>query len=161
MALYLDGNDYALFSSPDLKSWTKLCDVPMLGSGECPDFFALPVDGDAKNVKWVFWAANNNYMLGSFDGKVFRKETGPLPSHFGANRYAAQTFSDIPPADGRRIQIAWMSGGKYPGMPFNQQMSIPVELRCGRSPKACGSARCLLARSSGFARASPSRIAAS
>jgi sucrose-6-phosphate hydrolase SacC (GH32 family) len=135
MALYLDGNDYALFSSPDLKSWTKLCDVAMPGASECPDFFALPVDGEAKNMKWVFWGANNTYMLGRFDGKVFRKEAGPLPTHFDANRYAAQTFSDIPVADGRRIQIAWMAGGKYPHMPFNQQMSVPVALTLRTFPE--------------------------
>jgi fructan beta-fructosidase len=135
MALYLDGSDFALFSSPDLKSWTKVCDVPNLGSSECPDFFPLSVEGDAKNVKWVFWAANNNYMLGKFDGRTFRKEAGPLPAHFGANRYAAQTFSDIPAADGRRIQIAWMSSGKYPHMPFNQQMSLPVELSLRTFPE--------------------------
>ena len=81
-----------------------------------------------KNVKWVFWAANNSYLLGSFDGTTFQKEAGPLPSHWGKNRYAAQTFSDIPALDGRRIQIAWMAGGQYPGMPFNQQMSFPVTL---------------------------------
>jgi sucrose-6-phosphate hydrolase SacC (GH32 family) len=135
MALFLDGNAYALFASPDLKSWSKLCDVPMPGSGECPDFFALPVDGDKANVKWVFWGANNNYLLGSFDGKAFHKEAGPLPTHFGANRYAAQTFSDIPASDGRRIQIAWMQGGKYPRMPFNQQMSVPAELTLRKFPE--------------------------
>ncbi len=140
MALYLDGNDYALFSSPDLKTWTKLCDVRVPGSSECPDFFALPVDGDAANVKWVFWTANNRYRLGDFDGKNFRAETEPLATHFGANRYAAQTYSDIPPdrsgaADGRRIQIAWMAGGKYPDMPFNQQMSIPAELTLRTFPE--------------------------
>lgn len=53
------------------------------------------------------------------------KESGPHQTRWGANDYAAQTYSDIPAADGRRIQIAWMNGGKYPGMPFNQQMSIP------------------------------------
>ena len=49
----------------------------------------------------------------------------------GANGYAAQTFSDIPAADGRRIQIAWLRAlehGGYPGMPFNQQALFPVEL---------------------------------
>ena len=135
MALYLDGNNYALFSSPDLKAWSKLCDVPMPGSSECPDFFALPVDGDAVNMKWVFWGANNRYLLGQFDGKSFHAETEPLATHFGANRYAAQTYSDIPPADGRRIQIAWMAGGKYPDMPFNQQMSIPAELTLRKFPE--------------------------
>jgi sucrose-6-phosphate hydrolase SacC (GH32 family) len=128
MALYIDGDRYALFGSPDLKKWTKLCDVVVPGSGECPDFFELPIDGNLSKTKWVFWGANGRYLLGSFDGKVFTPEAGPFDSHFGRNRYAAQTFSDIPKTDGRRIQIAWMQGGDYPGMPFNQQMSIPAVL---------------------------------
>ena len=56
------------------------------------------------------------------------KESGPHRFEFGANYYAAQTYSDIPAADGRRIQIGWMNGGQYPHMPFNQQMSFPGEL---------------------------------
>jgi sucrose-6-phosphate hydrolase SacC (GH32 family) len=135
MALFLDGNTYALFSSPNLKEWTRLCDVAMPGSGECPDFFELPIDGDARNTKWVFWGANNNYLLGTFDGRTFTKEAGPLQSHWGKHRYAAQTFSDVPAADGRRMQIAWMNGGQYPGMPFNQQMSLPVTLTLRTFPE--------------------------
>ncbi|GAH26518.1 unnamed protein product, partial [marine sediment metagenome] len=27
MALYLDADNYALFSSPNLKQWTRLCDI--------------------------------------------------------------------------------------------------------------------------------------
>jgi len=128
MALYLDANDYALFGSPDLKSWTKLCDVVVPGTSECPDFFELPVDGDPTNTRWVFWGANGRYRLGTFDGTAFVPETEPLPTDLGANFYAAQTWSDIPPEDGRRVQIAWMNGGEYPDMPFNQQMSIPCVL---------------------------------
>ena len=135
MALYLDKNDYALFGSPNLREWTRLCDVPMPGSGECPDFFELPIDGDAKNTRWVFWGANGNYMLGSFDGKTFTKESGPHQSNWGGNCYAAQTWSDVPKSDGRRLQIAWMNGGKYPGMPFNQQMAFPVELALRTTPE--------------------------
>lgn len=129
MALYLDGDKFALLSSPNLKDWTKLCDIVVRGGSECPDFFALPVDGDTNNVKWVFWVANNCYLLGTFDGTTFREESGPHATHFGKHRYAAQTFSDISAADGRRIQIAWMGiDAKYPDMPFNQQMSFPAEL---------------------------------
>jgi sucrose-6-phosphate hydrolase SacC (GH32 family) len=99
--------------------------LPDPDSGECPDFFELPVDGDAGNTRWVFWGANGNYVIGRFDGRTFAKESGPHQSKWGANDYAAQTYSDIPATDGRRIQFSWMNGGKYPGMPFNQQMSVP------------------------------------
>lgn len=44
----------------------------------------------------------------------------------GRNGYAAQTWSNVP--DGRTIQISWMAGGLFPEMPFNHQMSVPVEL---------------------------------
>ena len=135
MALYLDGQSYALFASPNLKEWTKLCDLPSPGGSECPDFFELPVDGNSTNARWVFWAGNGNYLLGTFDGKTFTKESGPHASDSGDNFYAAQTYSDIPRQDGRRIQIAWMRGGKYPGMPFNQQMSFPCELTLRKTPE--------------------------
>jgi fructan beta-fructosidase len=134
MALYLDGTDYALFGSQDLKAWTKLSDVAMPGTGECPDFFELPWDGDRERRLWVFWGANGNYRLGRFDGTIFRPETDIIRSLWGANDYAAQTYSNIPGSDGRRIQISWMSGGKYPGMPFNQQMSFPRELTLRSTP---------------------------
>jgi fructan beta-fructosidase len=125
MALYLDKHDFALLASPNLKQWTRVCDVPEFGDAECPDFFELPVDGDKQNARWVFWGASGNHLIGRFDGKTFTKESGPFAARFGANDYAAQTYSDIPAADGRRIQIAWMAGGNYPKMPFNQQMSAP------------------------------------
>jgi sucrose-6-phosphate hydrolase SacC (GH32 family) len=128
MALYLDGDQYALFSSPDLKQWKKLCDIPRFGSGECPDIFELPIEGVQGKSRWIFWGGNNTYLIGDFDGTKFVNESGPHRFEFGANYYAAQTYSDIPAADGRRIQIGWMSGGKYPRMPFNQQMSFPGEL---------------------------------
>jgi len=73
----------------------------------------------------VFWAANGNYLIGSFDGRSFTKESGPHRSDHGSNFYAAQTWSNT---KGRRIQAAWMRGGEYPDMPFNQQMSFPCEL---------------------------------
>ena len=128
MTLFMDGNDYALFASPDLKSWTHLQDLTLPGVSECPDFFELPVDGDPSNTRWVFCGASGGYLLGNFDGNTYAPETDVLQAELGANGYAAQTWSDIPAEDGRRIQISWMRGGRYPAMPFNQQMSFPVEL---------------------------------
>jgi len=133
MALYLDGNDYALFASDDLKTWRRVCDINMPGCSECPDMFELAVDGDPANTKWVFVGGNGRYFIGSFDGTTYTSESGPFVADFGANYYATQSFSDIP--DGRRIQMAWMAGGKYPGMPFNQQMSFPCELTLRTLPE--------------------------
>ena len=69
LALYLDKNTYALFSSPDLKSWTKLQDLNVPGCGECPDFFPMPVDGSKDNIKWVFTAANGRYLVAHSTGR--------------------------------------------------------------------------------------------
>lgn len=127
MALYLDKNDYALFGSMNLKEWTRLSDL-QIPDTECPDIFELPVDGDAENTRWVFWGAAGKYYVGDFDGTTFTPEGDAHRADYGANFYAAQTWSDVPASDGRRIQIAWMSGSKPPEMPFNQQMSFPCEL---------------------------------
>ncbi len=127
MALYLDANDFALFGSPNLKEWTRLSDVKIPDT-ECPDIFELPIDGDAENTRWVFWGASGKYYIGNFDGTTFTPECDVLRADYGANFYAAQTWSDVPASDGRRIQIAWMSGSNPPDMPFNQQMSFPCEL---------------------------------
>jgi levanase/fructan beta-fructosidase len=144
MALYKAGNDFAFFASPDLKRWTHLHDITVPGCDECPDFFEMPVagepEGEPDERRWVWTAANGRYLIGEFDGQRFTPETGPHIADGGANFYAVQTYSDIPANDGarseirgRRIQIAWMAGGKYPGMPFNQQMSFPCELRLART----------------------------
>jgi len=135
MALFLDGNDYALFGSPNLKEWTRLCDIQLPNTGECPDIFELSVDRDEKNTRWVFWGGNGNHLIGTFDGSSFKAESEVLRTEWGANCYAAQTWSDIPRSDNRRLQIAWMSGGKYPNMPFNQQMSFPCELTLRTTPE--------------------------
>ncbi len=135
MALYLDANDYALFLSPNLKWWERVSDIQLPGSSECPDIFELPVNGDKENSKWVFWGANGNYIMGAFDGRIFRRESDVLQSDGGANFYAAQTWNDIPNSDGRRLQIAWMRDGEYPGMPFNQQMSFPCQLTLQTTPE--------------------------
>lgn len=129
MALFLDGNDYALFGSPNLKDWTLLQKINMPECGECPDFFEVPVKGTGVR-KWVFTAANGRYLVGDFNGEKFTPDGGVKQMEFGANCYAVQTYSDLP--DHRRIQMAWMNGGSYPQMPFNQQMAFPCELNLVR-----------------------------
>ena len=134
MALYLDAHDYALFASPDLKEWTRLCDLTLPGATECPDIFALPVDSDPDDVRWVFWGADGTYLLGCFDGETFQQEGPALQLGQGGNSYAAQTWSDIPAADGRRIQTAWLRVHP-PDMPFSQCMTFPCELTLRTVPE--------------------------
>jgi fructan beta-fructosidase len=129
MSLYVEVDKVhtiQFFSSPNLKDWTYLSRVD--GFFECPDFFELPVDGDPTRRRWVLIAASSEYQVGGFDGTTFTPETPKLPGHRGAGFYAAQTFSDIPETDGRRIIIGWFQT-ETKGMPFNQSMSLPMELK--------------------------------
>jgi sucrose-6-phosphate hydrolase SacC (GH32 family) len=131
MALYLDHNDFALFSSRNLKQWEKLSDLKIPDDIECPEFFELAVDGNANDSRWIFYGANGRYLIGRFDGKHFAVESGPHSLQHGNCWYASQTFNDVP--DGRRILLPWgrMTERDVPfhqGMPFNQMMGLPVEL---------------------------------
>jgi fructan beta-fructosidase len=130
MTLFLDGSTYGFLSSADLKKWTLLHQISVPKVGECPDFFEMPVENEPGVAKWVWTGANGNYLVGTFDGERFTPEVMTQPLSYGANYYAVQTFSDLP--GNRRVQMSWMSGGRYPGMPFNQQMSCPYELRLRR-----------------------------
>jgi fructan beta-fructosidase len=127
MAVYDELNNgryIAFYTSSDLKNWNFESRIE--GFYECPDLFELPVIG-ADHKKWVLTAAGSEYRVGTFDGRVFTPETPMLPGHRGNSFYAAQTYSDIPDRDGRRVQIGW---GRMatPGMPFNQMMCFPTAM---------------------------------
>ena len=132
MCLYdeFEGKRWITFNtSPDLKAWTFQSRIE--GFFECPDLFELAVDGNKKNTKWVLTAASSEYVVGQFDGKKFTPETAKLPGHRGKGFYAAQTFSNEP--KGRRVQMGWFQTAT-PGAPFNQAMSIPLELTLRTTP---------------------------
>lgn len=127
------------FTSPNLKDWTLTSVTQGDPDGkrflfECPDFFELPVDNNPADKKWVLTAADSNYAIGKFDGLRFEPEQERLTGQQGKGFYAAQTFSDIPTGDGRRIQIGWFQT-ETRGMPFNQSMTIPLELRLISTPQ--------------------------
>jgi sucrose-6-phosphate hydrolase SacC (GH32 family) len=125
MVLYVRRGQAHFFKSDDMKTWTPTSVVALEGFHECPDMFMLPVDGDRKNYKWVIYDGTFHYWIGDFDGERFQPQTEALRCEFGRNFHAAQSWET---PDGRRVQIGWMNGGKYPGMPFNQQMTFPSEL---------------------------------
>lgn len=119
------------YTSADLKTWSfasKFAEELF----ECPGFFELQVDGRKRDSRWVLFGASGEYWLGRFDGREFKAETPKLKGNYGANAYAAQAWDDLP--DGRVIYLDWMQGGKYPGMPFNQQMGVPLELSLQTTP---------------------------
>jgi len=132
MVLYGEGS-YHFFTSPNLLTWTAL-PTSLPDSYECPDLFQLPVDGDLHHQKWVLIRGNGKYSVGDFNGTAFVPETEQVPCDQGPNFYATQSWGDIEGAPGRRVQIAWMRDGKYPDMPFNQQMTFPADLTLRTTP---------------------------
>lgn len=128
----------AFYTSPDLKMWTFTSRIE--GFYECPDLFPLPMDEDPKKVKWVLSAADGKYLVGDFDGKEFTPSSKEKKQLWYGRFYAAQTFDNapmqppflgsgpFPPRRTQRVQIGWGQGISFPGMPFNQQMTIPVML---------------------------------
>jgi fructan beta-fructosidase len=128
------GNErlYHIFTSTNLLSWHDE-KRPIKNSYECPDIFQLPIDGDTNRMKWVLVRGDGKYSLGEFTGTEFKEETEQLESDSGPHFYATQSWENAP--RGRRVQVAWMRGGIYPDMPFNQQVTFPRELSLRTTPK--------------------------
>ncbi|HUU20857.1 MAG TPA: glycoside hydrolase family 32 protein [Sedimentisphaerales bacterium] len=133
MALYLDKRTMGFLTSGDLKSWEFQSELKCFH--ECPELFELPVDDDENNKrgpasresKWILYGGSGEYLIGSFDGRQFKSQAGPVPFHYGNCFYASQTFNNISKNDDRRIQMAW-GRVAMPEMPFNQMMLFPVTL---------------------------------
>ncbi len=125
MALYdeFEGKQWITFhTSTDMRKWEFASRIE--GYFECPDLFEAEIAGTTEK-RWVLSAADGKYTTGQFDGKTFTP-AGPKQQLWYGNFYAAQTYSNDP--KGRIIQIGWGRDINFPGMPFNQQMVVPVEL---------------------------------
>ncbi len=116
----------SIYTSENLVNWQWKSHVP--GFYECPDLVKLQVTNRPDETKWLLFDGDGSYLIGAFDGETFTSESAKIKSDFGSNYYATQTWSNIPKEDGRTIQIAWMRGGEFPGMPFKGQMSFPCEI---------------------------------
>ena len=127
------------YSSANLTDWRFESRVEQDGWGDelcgCVDFFQLPLDGDPERLMWVMILIDGSYIVGDFDGATFHTLAGkPAVTDdrirslvIQGEYYATMTWHNMPHL--RRVQIAWMrSPGFYPGMPFNQQMTVPAEL---------------------------------
>jgi fructan beta-fructosidase len=145
------GQTVCLYHSPNLIEWTFGSEF---GEGigchdgvwECPDLFALPVDGDRTKRKWVLIVSigddpefkegsRTQYFTGHFDGHTFLPDEASQTIRwldYGRDNYAGVCWSDIPEEDGRQITIGWMSNWKYaqstPSVGWRGAMTIPREL---------------------------------
>jgi levanase/fructan beta-fructosidase len=155
----VEAAEYAvvLYRSDDLRNWEYLSSFgPANATGgiwECPDLFALPLDGDEDRAKWVLTVNLNpggpnngsagQYFVGDFNGITFTSETtvtegmqdpGRLGEYqwldWGRDYYAAVSFSNVP--HGRRLMIGWMNNWQYaneiPTSPWRSPMSLVREV---------------------------------
>ncbi len=150
-----DQHKVRLFGSPDLKRWETLSDFGPAGATggvwECPDLFPLTIESTAGETRWLLdvdlnpggaaGGSGGQYFVGRFDGRTFVNDapaSETLWSDYGKDFYATISFSDIPPSDGRRIWMAWMSNWLYaneePTSPWRGAMSLPRELSLRRTP---------------------------
>ena len=133
-----------IFKSTDLLHWEVLEDIPNK-SAECINMFAVPLDGNPKNLKWLIVDAGTHYEIGDFDGVKWigmggsgeKRKDKPV-FDYGDSYYASQVFNDAP--DHRAVQIGWLSSKQdYPfvtgKMPFTQQLSIPAEITLRTTPE--------------------------
>ena len=141
------GDTILFFTSPNLIDWTSSggfgfdYDVTK-GVWETPDLFELPVDGGHKR-RWVLTfgiqgsgpagGSGTQYFVGTFNGKTFTSENPKdtiLWADFGADYYAAQSWSDEP--TGRRIMIGWQNNWRYSGVipasTWRGSFSLPRQL---------------------------------
>lgn len=83
MALYLDGHKYSLFGSDNLLDWQLQQVITLEEDWECPDFYPLPLDGAADNIKWVLCGASDRYLVGEFGRLGFPRAAACPPAAMG------------------------------------------------------------------------------
>ncbi len=141
------------YTSPDLKAWVFASAFGAdqgshAGVWECPDLFQLPVEGAAGESRWVLivsisgeGGSRTQYFVGDFDGQTFVNDNPAsvvLWADGGKDNYAAVSWANVPPGDGRRIWIGWMNNWAYgwdlPTEGWKGAMTLPREVRLRAMP---------------------------
>ena len=129
LALYLDGDRYAIFKSSDLIHFEEFGRLSLPGDDECPDLYPLTLEEDPTVRKWIFSGASDTYLVGDMTESGFIASDEVKPYFYGRRTsYAAQTFSGT---GSRRIKIAW-DVLPAPNAIFENQMGIPTEVTLTR-----------------------------
>ena len=122
MVLWIQGNEFAIFRSPDLENWEMTDRFTYDKAWECPDLLRMECDGEEV---WVFMSADGFYYLGSFDGYHFVSDGVRHEAYLTDLPYAAQSYSGI---EDRIVIVPWLrtlnKGKLYTGM-----MGIPREAK--------------------------------
>ena len=127
MALYMEKNTYAVFTSANLLDWKKSQEIILSEDSECPDFYPLRL-GKQGTRYWVYSGASDRYLVGTVTNGYFKQIQPAHRLHYGDSHYAAQTFSHVPDSDGRTLRIAW-NRAPIPASRFNGAMCFPVEMK--------------------------------
>ncbi len=127
MALFLEGNDFAIFRSQDLQQWEQSDRFTLDDAWECPDLLRLT--SDTGETCWFFWSADGFYYQGEFDGFHFKVQGKQQKAYVNDIPYAAQTYFGV--AD-RTISIPWLRI-KNDGRLFTGAYGLPVELTCRKT----------------------------
>lgn len=142
------GTSVRFYASPDLKTWRQVGEFAddrgvLARTWECPDLFPLPIENAPGRERWVLVVSLNPTdvpamvaFVGDFDGATFTPERATdaaQPIEAGPDFYAAVSWSDVPPEDGRRLWVGWMGNWRYarnpPTAAWRGALSIPRELR--------------------------------
>ncbi|WP_100406891.1 GH32 C-terminal domain-containing protein [Bacillus solitudinis] len=148
--MILAAHDKAMmYTSSNLKEWTHTSDFERpsnspQGVWECPELFELSVDGDPNNTRWVMQVSIQSqsiaggsgmiYFIGDFDGTSFTNHypNETLWTDYGADFYAAVTWSDVPTNSDHRLWLGWMSNWDYanvtPTSNWRSSMTIPRKM---------------------------------
>ena len=132
-----------LYASENLREWAYLStfEAPeaVPGIWECPDLFALPVEGEPGASRWLL-KVNGPYLrsyffVGDWDGRVFHSELveGQAIEFDYGNTYAEVTYNGLDRLDGRRVMLGWIRMNPAPDRPWTGMQSVPRELSLRRT----------------------------
>jgi len=117
---------FSFYHSKNLIDWEF--GSHLAGFSENPALVELKVNNRPDETRWVVMEGNGNYIIGLFNGTTFVPESIRLKSDFGEHFSCPENLVNLPAEDGRIIQMATLTQGEWPEMPFSGQFTFPVEL---------------------------------
>lgn len=117
----------SFYTSKNLLDWKSASQLP---SGDLvPDFYQLPLDGNANDLRWVLQNSGGSYWVGHWDGTTFTPDSPDARDiDAGPDYFAGRTFFGPSFPDARVVQMAWLKDGGIGTAPWRGSATFPVEL---------------------------------